>query len=472
MSEVAEPIDPGASIGMAEGTKGVQQEQLPAEGEQKPAAETLRKAESESNVASTDNATIQEGATKSEITDNTDKKVYVHNVLKYLNQRVVNRMTDEWLKKLQVDHPSLLFDKVKKPPKDNWILVTVNSAEFVQPLIDYINSSNLQNKKGGNLYATRATSKRKRDGNNNEESDSRKRQHRDRNAVQTPRDPRDVITPLWRQSYEDQLKSKVKEMVRKSAMKIVQEVKSRFRSIQKEAKRNPQFRKSVKEYDWLRQARPIEVDDIIAAPAIHRNKCEFTFGYRCKTELPESEGDEPKPIPAVGFMASGWSGGVSRPHVCQNIPDEACVVVDIVDLFLSDSPIPPYDVKAHRGVWRYLTVRTSRRTGECMVIICHAPSKGAAGAKDESDDYSEQFLSERDRLVSMLTANELSLKIPRHFEKDETFLGSAGRDQEDLSVKVTSVYFQEYDGLSNPKPEHPVQVSSQNVVLSALPMNM
>ena len=42
MSEVAEPIDPGASIGMAEGTKGVQQEQLPAEGEQKPAAETLR----------------------------------------------------------------------------------------------------------------------------------------------------------------------------------------------------------------------------------------------------------------------------------------------------------------------------------------------------------------------------------------------------------------------------------------------
>ena len=133
-------------------------------------------------------------------------------------------------------------------------------------------------------------------------------------------------------------------------MKIVQEVKSRFRSIQREAKRNPQYRKGVKEYNWLLQARPIEVDDIIPAPAIHRNKCEFTFGYRCNSEIEESDGDdEQKPVPAVGFMASGWSGGVNRPHICQNIPDEACAVVDIVDSFLSDSPIPPYDSKVHRN---------------------------------------------------------------------------------------------------------------------------
>ena len=26
-------------------------------------------------------------------------------------------------------------------------------------------------------------------------------------------------------------------------------------------------------------------------------------------------------------------------------------------------------------------------------------------------------------------------------------------------MKVTSIFFQEFDGLSNPKPDHPVQVS-------------
>ena len=471
MDQSTSGVDSGFQNGLANSGEAGANEPTPSNGledvnneEQSP--DDLQSSGSGPKAPSIDNAATQENLTKSELMDNTDKRVYVHNVLKFLNPRHVEKMTNGWLEALQKDHPSILFEKVKKPPKDNWVQVTVNSEEFVQPLLDYINGSNLLNKKGGTMYATRPNSKRRRsDGDDNGDPTSRKRQHLDKDTVQQPKDPRDVVTPLWRQSYQEQLKSKLSEMIFKSAAKIVKEVKSRFQAIQREAKRNPNFRKAVKEYAWLRRPRPIEVSDILPAPALHRNKCEFTFGYRCKTESQESDGGkEAEQVPAVGFLARGWAGKVTSPHIFQPIPDEACAVVDIVDDFLSDSPIPPYDSKVHRGLWRYLTVRTSRRTGECMVIICHAPSKGGAGAKDDSDDYSDTFPSEKERLVSMLTADNLVLKFPRVFEKDETFTETTSNHLEDLPVRVTSVFFQEYDGLSNPKPDHPVQVSLHNWV--------
>ena len=42
-----------------------------------------------------------------------------------------------------------------------------------------------------------------------------------------------------------------------------------------------------------------------------------------------------------------------------------------------------------------------------MVIIMHAPPSGGLGAKDETDDYSLVFESEKARLVSMLTNREI-----------------------------------------------------------------
>lgn len=217
---------------------------------------------------------------------------------------------------------------------------------------------------------------------------------------------------------------------------------------------------AVQLYDWLKgKGRIIDMKDMIPVQSPVRNKAEFTFGYRYLFDDEEegendgkSFGDKdqtddnnnttnekvhPK-VPAVGFMVTGWAGGVSRPHVCQNIPSEACAVVDIVDSFLADSPLPPYDTKIHTGVWKVLTVRSSRRTKECMITIQHSPVTGGAGEKDGTTNYSESFESEKERLVSMLTKAELP--VP---------------DQEPL--KVTSIFFQEYDGLSAPPPEHPVQ---------------
>jgi tRNA (uracil-5-)-methyltransferase len=170
-------------------------------------------------------------------------------------------------------------------------------------------------------------------------------------------------------------------------------------------------------------------------------------------------------VPSVGCMASGWSGGVSRPHPCQNIPTEACALVDVVDDFLSTSPIPPYQQRTHSGLWRLLTVRMSRRTRECMVLIQHA-SPAAANKGDTNDetseDYSSVWESERQRLIDMLT----NATLPTHTRQYEqggiltTMTNDVLVNDESNVLRVTSIFFQEFDGLSTPSPDHPVQVRS------------
>jgi tRNA (uracil-5-)-methyltransferase len=89
-----------------------------------------------------------------------------------------------------------------------------------------------------------------------------------------------------------------------------------------------------------------------------------------------------------------------------------------------------------------------------MIVICHAPPTGGAGAREDgSDDYSNVFENEKERLVKMLSG-----KIPtpkRDFPQNTEMQQKENSPHCDISV--TSLYFQEYNGLSSPSPEHPVQ---------------
>jgi hypothetical protein len=59
----------------------------------------------------------------------------------------------------------------------------------------------------------------------------------------------------------------------------------------------------------------------------------------------------------------------------------------------------------------------------------------------------------------MLTEKELKCERPRDFGTDEqSNFPSKPDSHEEKPIFVTSMFFQEYEGLSNPKPEHPVQV--------------
>jgi tRNA/tmRNA/rRNA uracil-C5-methylase (TrmA/RlmC/RlmD family) len=110
-------------------------------------------------------------------------------------------------------------------------------------------------------------------------------------------------------------------------------------------------------------------------------------------------------------MVTGWAGGVSSPHCCSNIPSEACAIADVVNEFLTTSSFTPYDTKDHTGCWRTMTIRSSRRTGECMVIVVHSSQGKDESNSDEStsqtDDARNSFKKEQQRLVEALVSANL-----------------------------------------------------------------
>lgn len=425
--------------------------------------------------------------------DYTNRKVIVRNILKHMKQKEIDASIKSWLDALE-DPNSIRVSKIKKAPRQPWIQLTLETEDMVQPFIEHMNSNKFTNRKGNLLRADRVTlgdnkkdnRKRKSTDSNGEDEQSNAKKHKP-NIPKTDDEVRDVITPFWRKSYDEQLIQKQRDMIKKCAIKIVQEVKKRFRNIEREAKRN-ENRNAVPVYDWVSVKRAIEVLKILPSPhqTQYRNKCELNFGYSYEPVDTDSASQEEKMtdvdtddttnaqeamkmIPSVGFHASGWSGGVSRPHMLSNIPSEACAIADVVNEFLKDSPTAPYDSRAHRGLWRVLTIRISRRTKECMIIISHAPPSGGVGAKDDTDDCSNVFQSEKARLLSMLT--DAALTVPRCDYKvvatekessDETettkqAVTPVEEDEAPKSFRVTSVFFQEFDGVSNPGPEHPVQ---------------
>jgi len=101
-----------------------------------------------------------------------------------------------------------------------------------------------------------------------------------------------------------------------------------------------------------------------------------------------------------------------------------------------------------------------------MIIIQHnSPTSAKAAINPDlvdiistedplESDLSSIFASERERLISLLVEAELP-----------TALGESC-----TRIKVTSIFFQEFSGLSNPSPEHPVQVRSfkMNCLFSSL----
>jgi tRNA (uracil-5-)-methyltransferase len=369
--------------------------------------------------------------------DHTNRKVIVQNVLKFLKNKEVTNLTKTWLASLKNPN-SIRIEKFKKPPTESWVVLTLEHEDMVQPFLDHMNANNFTNRKGKPIYAVRADSKVEARGdnkrkNNKESEEEHERKRRKTSRPKTKDEVRDAITPLWRLPYKEQLQMKQQDMIKRCAMKIIQEVKAKFRNLEKEARRHKN-REVVPMYDWIKEKRAIEVLQILPSPKIteYRNKCELNFGYRLELDTSqtndgestresanEEDGVVMRKIPSVGFMASGWSGGVSRPHILANIPSEACAITDILEEFLATSSIPPYDSYEHRGMWRMLTVRISERTRECMLIIMHAPPSGGVGAKDDTDKYTDVFESEKARLLSMLVGRDLLIP-EREYKTDAT----------------------------------------------------
>lgn len=121
-----------------------------------------------------------------------------------------------------------------------------------------------------------------------------------------------------------------------------------------------------------------------------------------------------------------------------------------------------------------------------MIIVIHAAPEGAAGAREcGSDSYGRDvFEKEKERLVSMLTKDCIPMPdrtlpdLPMAADekdivaKDNTTAAADKSATASIPFKVSSIFFQEYNGLSHPTPNDPVQhVYGEKHILDILGKN-
>lgn len=156
------------------------------------------------------------------------------------------------------------------------------------------------------------------------------------------------------------------------------------------------------------------MDSIHASPVTegYRNKCEFSFGF------------DKEDKPCVGFRLGLFREGsvvVSKPDECVNVSNEMKAVCAVMQNILETSDIPVYSVTTKQGVWRVLTVRQSVNTNDLMIMVQIHPN---GKSREELDAVK-------------------GLVVKRMTDSSNSF-------------KMTSIYMQEYEGLSAPSDNDPV----------------
>ena len=195
-------------------------------------------------------------------------------------------------------------------------------------------------------------------------------------AKEPGRSVHDVVTPLYRVAYPEQLRVKqcdIMRALRAAGREMVKDsigvLRSKHRRTKAAAATDEEAKSMLPE--WLepgqRSALPCAVHRILPSPHTteFRNKVTFTLS-RDETGAP-----------LAGYRQGGFGEGagclVADPTNSINTHPTARAVAGVVTDFLRGSPLQVYDLALHTGVWRSVTVRTSTSHPECMVIMAASP---------------------------------------------------------------------------------------------------
>ncbi|XP_043836198.1 tRNA (uracil(54)-C(5))-methyltransferase homolog [Dromiciops gliroides] len=160
----------------------------------------------------------------------------------------------------------------------------------------------------------------------------------------------DLVTPLWRLAYEQQLRVKAEAL-----RGLLERLEERLRSLG-----SPDAAEAGALCSRLQPFRP--------SPVIegYRNKCNFA--------IRQSPDGRPR---TVGYVLGG---GQEQRLVCvppahlKHIPERHQRVARCYQAFLAQSPLEPYLDVAASGHWHELTVRSTRR-GHTMAVISFHPQQ-------------------------------------------------------------------------------------------------
>uniref|UniRef100_A0A665X380 tRNA (uracil(54)-C(5))-methyltransferase n=1 Tax=Echeneis naucrates TaxID=173247 RepID=A0A665X380_ECHNA len=166
-----------------------------------------------------------------------------------------------------------------------------------------------------------------------------------------------VVTPLWKVPYEEQLRRKEQEVVG-----VLQRLAKELGSTNKALL--PWLFAQKGKYNKM--CCPLE--SIQPSPTLteYRNKCEFLISVG-------ADGEDK----TIGFRLGKYKGGscaVVGPADLCHVSAEAKRVVSEFQKFIRTTPYSVYSPETYEGHWKQLTVRTTR-TKQAMAVVFFNPQK-------------------------------------------------------------------------------------------------
>jgi len=168
----------------------------------------------------------------------------------------------------------------------------------------------------------------------------------------------DIVAPLWRKPYPEQL-----EIKRAAMVKLMLDATRRWRREYGNTLSLPH--ECVDEASGPKTKLFCPLEPILPSPVTeaYRNKCEFSIGYDTQHK------------PATGFLMGSFSDGELRVEGPQDVPHVPAIAKAIVAVFnelvqasVADGLLP-YDKRDHSGFWRLLVVRNSAATKQAMLLL-------------------------------------------------------------------------------------------------------
>nr|XP_061804738.1 tRNA (uracil-5-)-methyltransferase homolog A-like [Nerophis lumbriciformis] len=195
-----------------------------------------------------------------------------------------------------------------------------------------------------------------------------------------------VVTPLWKVPYEEQLRRKEQDVVA-VLQRLAKEIASTNKAML------PRLFDIKGKHN--RMCCPMEAIRPSPTQTDYRNKCEFLISMG-------ADGEDK----TVGFRLGKYKGGscaVVGPAEACHVSAEAKKVVQQFQKFIRSTPYAVYSPETYEGHWKQLTVRTTR-TKQAMAIIFFNPQKLEESELDALKSSMKKYFSEGEGKDSGITS--------------------------------------------------------------------
>lgn len=209
----------------------------------------------------------------------------------------------------------------------------------------------------------------------------------------------------------------------------------------------------------IRKQLPGRVLKIIPSPQVfhYRNKLELTFGYanmRTEHQPPKVPGGKPQRIffdenPGIGFHQAGEWATILPVTECHLYDEQLPTLLSDVRRFMTDTKLPVYNPKTHKGMLRNLILRRGIHTNEQMICFV------VQARKKELEPLFQKFLrfAGRPNLKSLLIVEHFGLNDKPEEPKIHALVGEQWITERlfDLSFQISPFSFFQTNTLATEK---------------------